>query len=163
MPRGYWHTGLQVRNLSLIWKRRGRGSLKDREKVILNDLSLDFPGTCILWDIGDQISFALGSRWSFSDFRTFGSREGRCFCYQGLNATTDSIIVNTLATHRRKATQSRSLFTLRNLGYSSLRKPAHFSYHPIQYRFRRARWWLASTFTYCSWNTYLCCYITTSG
>ncbi|WVQ92160.1 hypothetical protein IAS59_005968 [Cryptococcus gattii] len=34
---------VSVRNLSLIWKRRGRGSLKDREKVILNDLSLDFP------------------------------------------------------------------------------------------------------------------------
>lgn len=34
---------VSVRNLSLMWKRRGRGPLKDREKIILNDLSLDFP------------------------------------------------------------------------------------------------------------------------
>ncbi|WVO24277.1 uncharacterized protein IAS62_005641 [Cryptococcus decagattii] len=36
---------VSVRNLSLIWKRRGRRSLKDREKVILNDLSLNFPAS----------------------------------------------------------------------------------------------------------------------
>jgi hypothetical protein len=34
----------QVRNLSLTWERRGRGIVKDLKKVILDDVSVRFPG-----------------------------------------------------------------------------------------------------------------------
>ncbi|WWC87631.1 uncharacterized protein L201_002521 [Kwoniella dendrophila CBS 6074] len=32
-----------IKNLTLIWERKGRGAVKDKSKTILNDISIDFP------------------------------------------------------------------------------------------------------------------------
>ncbi|WWC59875.1 uncharacterized protein I303_102437 [Kwoniella dejecticola CBS 10117] len=41
-----------VKNLTLVWERKGRGAVKDKQKTILNDISIDFPA--------GQISAILG-------------------------------------------------------------------------------------------------------
>ncbi|KIR40028.1 ABC transporter [Cryptococcus deuterogattii 99/473] len=88
---------VSVRNLSLIWKRRGKRSFKDREKVILNNLSLDFPSgevSAILGPSGAGKSTLLqllaGRKLNpgpLSHFTTFGTL---LFANQPTSRTTQS-------------------------------------------------------------------------
>ncbi|OXG10187.1 ABC transporter family protein [Cryptococcus neoformans Ze90-1] len=90
---------VSVRNLSLIWKRRGRGSLKDREKVILNDLSLDFPAgevSAILGPSGAGKSTLLqliaGRQLNPGPFSHYTTSGTLLFANQPISRTTQSNI-----------------------------------------------------------------------
>ncbi|OXG32398.1 ABC transporter family protein [Cryptococcus neoformans Bt120] len=90
---------VSVRNLSLIWKRRGRGSLKDREKVILNDLSLDFPAgevSAILGPSGAGKSTLLqliaGRQLNPGPFSHYAISGTLLFANQPISRTTQSNI-----------------------------------------------------------------------